>query len=342
MAVETYQKQIDRKNIEKINEILKELPPYVKDYFNSRRINTTTRTRLVYVYDIRKFLIWIKENLSQLKNTKINEISLEQLETVTAQDIESFVAYLMMDKDNCNGESGVARKLSSIGSFFRYFVRHDLIKKNPCEIVDKPKLHNIEIIRLTPDEVVKILDTIEFGSQNFTKKQEAYLDKTRTRDATIFTVMLTTGIRVSELVGLNISDVNLNECKITIRRKGGNVATVFLSDEACESIKSYIEIRKKQEVEEENALFLSMQGRRISVQAVEDMVKKYAKAAGINKPITPHKLRKTYGTDLYKETGDIYLVASALGHVNVTTTTKHYAAQTENDLLNARNKIKLK
>ena len=128
---------------------------------------------------------------------------------------------------------------------------------------------------------------------------------------------------------------------MSVIRKGGKVGFVALGDEAIVALKDYIEIRKTEKVsEKETALFLSIQGKRMGVQAVENMVSKYAKAAGINKPITPHKLRKTYGTELYKATGDIYLVAAALGHKDIKTTVKHYAAQNEDNLLNARNVVK--
>jgi site-specific recombinase XerD len=249
----------------------------------------------------------------------------------------------MLCKENTNSEAGVARKLASLGSMFNYFIKHEMVDKNPCANVDKPKIHNQEIVVLTPDEINRMLDTVQFGSKSFTPKQESYLSKTRFRDYVMISLMLTTGIRVSELVGLDLDDFFLDEYKMVVRRKGGDRTSVYLSDETCDLLKDYINIRKenKKVGEGEKALFLSLQGKRICVQAVEDMVKKYTVAAGINKPITPHKFRKTFGTELYRETNDIYLVADALNHKSVTTTTKFYAAQSQENLKQARNIMKL-
>lgn len=339
---ENYQKEVDKKNTEKINEILSALPSFAKDYFSSRRANTTTRTRLAYAYDIRKFFIWLENNNPEIEKLGVKNIGYDELNNINTQDIEDFVTFLMSSSDDCNDSAGVARKLASLGSFFQYFVKHEVLIKNPCENVDKPKVHNIEIIKLTPEEITTLLDVVQYGSESISQKQEDYLSKTRTRDYTIFTILLSTGIRVSELVGLNCSDVYVKECRIVVRRKGGNIANVYLSDETCDILNDYLVFRKAMRVpESEDALFLSMQNTRIGVQAVENMVKKYSKLAGIEKKITPHKLRKTYGTELYKQTGDIYLVASSLGHSSVATTTKHYAQQDEINKIAARNVIKL-
>lgn len=342
MTPENYQKEVDKRNIAKTEELLKEMPYFVRDFFNARRANTTTRTRLVYAYDLRKFFNWLNDNNPEINRIQIKNISFDELDKLTARDIEDFITYLMSSEKDANDSAGVARKLSSLSSFFAYLSKHELINKNPCDNVDKPKVRDVEIIKLTPEEISLLLDTIQLGSKSFSWKQEDYLQKTRIRDYTIVAIMLSTGIRVSELVGINCSDLYLNECRMVVRRKGGNVANIYLSDEICDAILDYLEYRKTLKIPEENdALFLSMQKTRLGVQAVENMVKKYSKAAGINKKITPHKLRKTYGTELYNKTGDIYLVASTLGHSSVATTTKHYAVQDEINKQAARNEIKL-
>ena len=165
--------------------------------------------------------------------------------------------------------------------------------------------------------------------------------KTRERDLAIATLLLGTGIRVSECVGLNVSDVDFNNCRIKVFRKGEKIQNVPIGDEVAEALNRYLLIRNNIKTTDD-ALFLSMQKTRMTIQAVENMVNKYAQAIGTAYRITPHKLRKTYGTSLYQETGDIYLVASALGHSSVDTTKKHYAAQDEERLLQARNAVKLR
>ena len=140
--------------------------------------------------------------------------------------------------------------------------------------------------------------------------------------------MLGTGIRVSECVGLDINDVDFKNNGIKIHRKGGQEVIVYFGDEVCEALLNYMEEREQKTPLEghTNALFLSLQNKRISVRSVENLVKKYSSLVTNLKNITPHKLRSTYGTNLYRETGDIYLVADVLGHKDVNTTKKHYAA----------------
>ena len=140
------------------------------------------------------------------------------------------------------------------------------------------------------------------------------------------------------------ADVDFENDRIKVTRKGGNEAFVFFSDEAEAYLKDYLKERTKVVTKEghENALFLSSQNRRISVRAMENLVKKYAQITTPLKHITPHKLRSTYGTELYQETGDIYLVADVLGHKDVNTTKKHYAAMDEQKKRAARNIVTLR
>ena len=146
------------------------------------------------------------------------------------------------------------------------------------------------------------------------------------RDTAILTLLLGTGIRVSECVGINLDDVDYINDRIKIVRKGGYESFVYYGEEVRQALLDYMEERDEIEPMEghENALFLSSQRRRITVRSIELLVKKYASTV-TGKHITPHKLRSTYGTNLYKETGDIYLVADVLGHSDVNTTRKHYA-----------------
>ena len=205
--------------------------------------------------------------------------------------------------------------------------KHEYIDTNPAARVDMPVIHDKAIVKLDVDEVAILLDEVESG-ENLTKNQQRYHDKTKTRDLAIITVLLGTGIRVSECVGLNISDVDLKNNGIKIHRKGGNEAVVYFGEEVRDALLAYLEERKKVIAVEghTDALFLSMQNKRISVRSVQILVKKYSQLVTNLKNITPHKLRSTYGTNLYNESGDIYLVADVLGHKDVNTTKKHYAS----------------
>ena len=206
-----------------------------------------------------------------------------------------------------------------------------------------PKLHSKEIIRLDVDEVALMLDSVESG-EKLTKKQQDFHKKTEVRDLAMISLLLGTGIRVSECVGLNLSDVDFKNAGIHIHRKGGKEVIVYFSDEVAEALQAYYEERQKliPVTGHEDALFLSLQKKRMNVRSVENLVKKYARTVTTLKNITPHKLRSTYGTNLYKETGDIYLVADVLGHSDVNTTKKHYAALEDDRRRSARNIVKLR
>lgn len=323
---------MDEKRIaEKTEEVIKALPSFAEDYFLSRSMSTSPLTRLNYAHDLRIFFSFL---FSYLEKEKGEEIEMKDLSSLKGKDIERYILFLK----KTNGERGVARKISSLSSFFNYFIKHEEMEKNPCLLVEKPKMHDIDIVHLTPNEVVNLLNVIDFGSPSFSQKQKEYWEKTRKRDLAIVSVFLNTGLRVSELTSLNLSDVDIDECRLHVKRKGGNKGFVALGDEAVAAVCEYIQERG----EDEGPLFLSTQKKRMSIQTVENLIEKYAKLAGIRKNITPHKLRKTCGTSLYRETGDIYVVASVLGHKNVATTTKHYAAQSEDAIMNTRNKVKLR
>ena len=156
--------------------------------------------------------------------------------------------------------------------------------------------------------------------------------------------MLGTGIRVSECVGLDINEVDFDNDRIRVIRKGGSESFVYFGDEVREALLNYLEERKNltPDVGHENALFISAKKKRLCVRSVELLVKKYAQTVTTVKHITPHKLRSTYGTNLYQESQDIYLVADVLGHKDVNTTRKHYAEIVEENKRSARNIVKLR
>lgn len=242
-----------------------------------------------------------------------------------------------------NEERGKSRKLASLRSFYNYYFRNELIKTNPPSLVPMPKLHEKEIVRLEPNEVAVLLDQVEEGT-NLTKQQLNFHEKTKVRDLALLTLLLGTGIRVSECVGLDINDVDFDNMRIKVRRKGGYEDVVYFGDEVNRALLQYLDERKRIIPLDghENALFLSIQNRRLTVRSVEKLVKKYALLVNNLKKITPHKLRSTFGTNLYQETGDIYLVADVLGHKDVNTTRKHYAAMKEEHKRKAANVIKLR
>ena len=334
----------------RLRELLTTLPPFAKDFFRGIENTSSIRTRINYAYDIRVFFHFLMENNPVYKNCSITDFKLSDLENLTPQDLEEYMEYLKVYKRDdeelmTNGEKGLARKMSALRTFYAYFFKRQLIEKNPSLLVDMPKLHEKAIIRLDNDEVAMLLDFVEHAGETLTGQALAYYNKTRERDLAILTLLLGTGIRVSECVGLDLNDVDFKNYGITVTRKGGNQMVVYFGDEVAKALDDYMEGDRKATTPlpgHENALFLSTQKKRMGVQAIENMVKKYAKQVTPNKKITPHKLRSTYGTSLYRETGDIYLVADVLGHKDVNTTKKHYAAIDEDRRRSAANAVKLR
>jgi len=330
----TYHDEVNKKNIMHLRKILDTLPPFCGQYFRGIQEYTSSRTRVAYAYDIRVFFEYLHENNPLFKKTPIKEYQLEILDLVTRLDIEEYLEhctyYIKNGKEYMNDERGKSRKLASLRSFYNYFFRNEMIEKNPTSLVQMPKLHEKEIVRLDPDEVAILLDAVETG-EKLTKKQLQYHEKNKLRDIALLTLMLGTGIRVSECVGIDIQDVDFKNNGVKIRRKGGYEAIIYFGEEVKLALLDYLEQRSNMTsvAGHEDALFLSMQNKRITVRAVENLVKKYASIVTSLKKITPHKLRSTYGTTLYRETGDIYLVADVLGHKDVNTTRKHYAALEE-------------
>ncbi len=329
-----YHDELNKKNILHLRELLDTLPPFCAQYFRGMQDYTASRTRIAYAYDIRVFFEYLHESNPVFRKTPIKEYPLEILDQITRLDIEEYLEhcsyYIKDGKEYMNDERGKARKLASLRSFYNYFFRNEMIEKNPAALVKMPKLHEKEIVRLDPDEVAILLDTVETG-EKLTKKQMQYHEKNKLRDVALLTLLLGTGIRVSECVGIDLQDIDFKNNAVKIRRKGGYEAVVYFGDEVLTALTDYLEKRETMQPVEghENALFLSMQNKRITVRAVENLVKKYALPVTNLKKITPHKLRSTYGTTLYRETNDIYLVADVLGHKDVNTTRKHYAALEE-------------
>lgn len=328
----TYHEQKDVENILRLREVLTTLPPFCRDYFRAIDTTTTTKTRISYAYDIRIFFQFLLDENPAFKNYKMTDFTVDVLDQIKALDLEEYQEYLKVyqagEKTETNGERGLKRKISALRSFYAYFYKREMIETNPTVLIDVPKIHDKSIIRLDTDEVALLLDYIEHCGDQLTGQKRVYYEKTKERDLAIVTLLLGTGIRVSECVGLDIEDVDFKNNGIKVTRKGGNEMVVYFSPEVEKALKRYIEVRENIIPLEghEHALFYSAQRRRIGVQAVENLVKKYASQITTTKKITPHKLRSTYGTTLYQETGDIYLVADVLGHKDVNTTKKHYAA----------------
>lgn len=338
----------------RLRALLEELPPFLGEFFRGIAQITGAKTRVAYAYDLKLFFTYLVANHPDYKGQSLETLPFAVLEAIDTELIERFLEYTTYYQrpdyyqpekkvEFQNDEKGKARKLAAIRSMYRYFLKKKKVSVNPAAIVSTPKIHEKQIIRLEANEVANLLDEVESG-EHLTKKQQSGHEKTKTRDLALVSLLLGTGMRVSECVGIDRKDLDFEQNGVLITRKGGNQVMLYFNDEVREALLDYLQLRNKIEPKEpkEDALFLSTQRTRLCVRAVQLLVKKYTALSVQAKKITPHKLRSTYGTNLYQETGDIYLVADVLGHADVNTTKKHYAAIEENRRKRAAKVVKLR
>lgn len=334
----------------RLRELLIQLPPCAVDYIHSKEVTSQVSTLVQYSYDLITFFTFMKDQNPVFRNKAPKEISVDLISKISPEDILEYQRYLELNVDRNhyheNGKKAIARKMSPLRGMFKFLLVYKKIKENPMELVPLPRLKKDKnIIRMNAAEVQSMMNTAEYGAGTMSDRQRKFAEKTKYRDIAILTLMLNTGIRVSECNGLDLNDVDLNANTLTIVRKGGAQDLLYFGDPVHDAISDYLELERKGiQVREghEKAMFLSLQGKRISVDAIENLVKKYAKIAVPNKKITPHKLRSTYGTALYRETGDIRLVADVLGHENINTTIDYYAAIEDEHKRQARNAVDYK
>ena len=346
---ESYAKQRDAKNILKLREMRNHLPTFCAEFFIGIENNTSVLTRIAYAQDLHVFFTFLSNEIPEFEGKDIRLFTLSDLNKLTAEHIELFLDYLNLyyidGKKFINNDKAKARKLATIRSLLKYFYKKDKISQNVAQKVDMPKIYSKNIIRLEQNEVHKLLDIADRGDIALTRQQKDFHKHTRIRDLAILMLFLGTGIRISELVGININDINFDNNSFVITRKGGNQYILYFSDEVATALLDYKRVREQIKVakdEDTNAFFLSLQNKRITTRAVQNLVKKYSRIASPLKKISPHKLRSTYGTNLYQQTHDIYIVADVLGHKDVNTTKKHYAAISENIRKDASTRIKLR
>lgn len=202
----TYYENRDIKNMRKIGDYLNHLPDYCYDFFTGIENNTSSLTRVNYAMDLKVFYDYLEQYVCRKPKM---QITLEDLDNLQARNIENYLSYLSYYQSGettlKNTERGKARKLASIRSFFKYLFNHDMLNSNVASKVKTPKLHSKEIIRLEKDEVSRMLNAVQ-SPVSFSERQKNYNKNTQIRDNAIVTLFLGTGIRISELVGLNVED----------------------------------------------------------------------------------------------------------------------------------------
>jgi site-specific recombinase XerD len=311
----TYQEeQIGKLQLE-LTKIRQQLPDFCSLFLTGIE-DKAIKTRILYAKNLNMFFTYLRTKLDK------NILTINDLNNVKSTDIEQFLSYLSeyttcvdgKEKTETNTAQGKKSKLCSIKALYTYLYKHEFISKNIASFVDMPEIKEKSIVRLEGEEITNFKNAVKKDKTN----------SNRVRDTAILNLFLGTGLRISELVGINITDIDLINNSVMVTRKGDHQQRIYLSEDAVIALKKYLD----QRVSQEDALFISKLGRRISTAEVGKIVRKYGKQV-TDKNITPHKLRSTYGTELYKQTGDIYLVANNLGHKDVNTTRDHYAAMEE-------------
>jgi site-specific recombinase XerD len=343
-----YHEQKKAADILRLREMLKQLPTFLGPYFMSLGDQTSSLTRVGYAYDLRIFLNYLSEEV--FEGQSIREITINDMACVDSDHLQAFMEYLTYyipqgneDDPQQNAALGKSRKLAAVRGLFRYLYMKKHLPANPAELVSFPKITNKAITTLEVDEIARLLDEVDSG-EKLSPRQQTYHERTKLRDAAIITLLLGTGMRVSECVGIDLNHIDFDVGGIKVIRKGGDEMVLYFGEEVAQALEAYMEVRNETIplAGHEQALFLSLQNRRITDRAVQNLVKKYAALVTRLKNISPHKLRSTFGTQLYAETGDIYLVANVLGHADVNTTRKHYAKMDEQYRRRAANAVKLR
>ncbi len=359
MATSNYNYSIEQnaKYNEKTSELLEMLPQYCTSFINSIYENTMPRSRLGYLQDVRVFFLFLKEKNPLVKDIPLKEIPVEILDQLDQEDILEFLRYLegysIDGKQYSNGPAGKKRKLASIRALYKFLTTtKGYINNNPAIKVVTPTVKEKQIRTLDNDErkaLFKVIeDEIKTAEKKYgqTSKEEMNM-KTRQapaiakRNKAIIYLFLGSGMRISELVGIDLENINFPNSRINILRKGGGDDHVYLSDTVMDALLDYINTARDTLLpafEIETALFLSSKHTRITPRSIERMISDYAKKAlGANSGITPHKFRSTFGTQYYTETNDIFATASVLGHASIETTKRHYVKPGEAAKQNMRN-----
>jgi site-specific recombinase XerD len=321
-----------RNNSVKLRKLLKSLPPLCDVYFKGISEKTSTKTRISYAYDLKLFFEYAISHNDNFSTYKITDFTITDLSIIKSDLIESFLYDLDIENVSSpdiktNDKPALARKLFALRSMYNYFCRKTELSVNPTLIVDTPKIKEKPIVYLEPNHVATLLKYLADLNGDLETQKGRYFEKTKYRDIAIITLLLGTGIRVSELVGIDLENINMIENILLIHRKGGDNVEIYFNDEVKNALLNYINnIRNfiHPDTKYENALFLSTQKKRISVDAVENLVKKYTKELFPTKVITPHKLRSTFASNILEQTGDIAVTAELMGHKSIETTKKRY------------------
>ena len=339
-----YYKEKENNQKRRVKDIQGKLPVYAHPFVQHCMLDYQINTALAYAQDLLVFFQFLKERNPLCRDLEIAAIPESVLEGLTSQDIDEYQDFLKFNDGEYahdNNIRGLKRKMASLRSFFRYQVDHDLLPADPTLKASKGRRdRGKDIVRLDGDEVGRLMGVVE-NTALASERSKLISEKTNLRDIAIVTLLLNTGIRVSECAGLDVDDVNFDDNTITIVRKGGKEARLYFGEDVRNTLRDYLKHERPafaegiEKASDASALFLSLKRKRMAVRSIEYMIKKFAGHTISGKSVTPHTLRRSYGSMLYLQTGDIRLTSDVLGHKNVETTISAYADITEEHRMRA-------
>ena len=326
--------------------IEKQLPKFMRGYFSYLKSNVLPATRLAYLHDLLFFMKYLISETDLTEAEETDKIKLSELDEVQAVDVNMFIDYCRrykVETDDTvymyeNSNKSLARKKSSLSVMFKQLYRDGLLSKNITDGFDPirvPKPGEREIKALQDDEVMIMLDAVSTGV-GLTEHERSYWQKTKKRDKAILMFFLTYGLRLSELQQLNLSSFNFKRGEFIVSRKRGKESVMPLNKSVTAVLNDYIDNERPKGAdlsdESKDALFLSLQGKRMTDRQIRELVKKYTSIAlstSRRAGYSPHKLRATAATSLIGRGNSIFDVAALLDHEQVTTT-QLYARQKVN------------
>lgn len=315
----SYQSTRDQDLNRKTEEKLRELPEFISTYITRNAMNLAATTRYGYISNYSVFFGYLNEYVDEFKDKKISDITLEEFGSLDYKVIDKFITWYSKDRS----KSAINRMFSSMSAVYRFFIRQHKLTSDPFMATERPKIDEVKVVSLKKEEEIKLLEGISSGD-GLSERQKKYHERLATRDMAIIMLILDTGIKVSELVDLDVDDIDLNDNTIVVPFASNDIRTIKISQEMSDLLGVYISDRseKLDPLGVETALFLSRKGSRITPRSVQRLVKKYGKLILPDyKHISPGSLRATFACDLLEENdGDISVVSKALGHGHLSTT----------------------
>ena len=306
--------EVDKKNLETIHKIINKYPKELGLYINSLS-RKTSYTKMVYARYTSKFLDYMDMTL------KLNPYNKNNYNKIKPMHIDDYMESIRCNQ-NGTEKTGMYRnaQLAAINGFFKFLLKNGIVKNNPCLDIENPKDNKEhEIITISDDDLDIIIQNIINGTGS--AKARATQEKWINRDIALVTLGITTGLRVSAIVGIDMGDINKKERYIVVTEKGDIQKKIYVGYKTMNILNKWITDRKDMVDKKEKALFICQGNHRMSVRAVENRFREISKSTG--KKITPHKMRATCATRLYEQTGDIYLVQQQLGHRNIENTKRY-------------------